>query len=148
MENIDTRGIQLITTQEVDESIYEVIGLVSGLEVRALNIFKQFLGGISSIFGGKQDLSGITREFESTRRDAIQKMITQAKKKKATRVIGINVSMSDISMGRDNDGMLVVIATGTAIVRKPGYLKKGGVAKKLKSGKTKSKIKKKTSTNT
>ena len=105
-----------VSTTSVNPPQFEVLGLVNGLQVRSLNIFRQFLTGVASIFGtGTKDWTGVKDKFDKAREEALGEMIQNALKMGADEVIGTRIDVSEISAGKDNDGMLIVAAYGTAI---------------------------------
>ncbi len=107
----------LSTVGLVDENKYQIIGLVTGLSIRSLGFFRQFLGGISSILGGKQNWTGIEDKLAIARQEAIEEMLERAKKMGADDVIGIDVQMSEIGSAHQ-DAFLVVSSVGTAVKKR------------------------------
>ena len=104
--------MKVISTSLIDDNKYESIGLVTGISVRSLSFFRRLLGGLQTIFGGKMEL--FEEKLVEARVEAIQNMISRAKKMEADEVIGVNVEMSEIASGR-SDAFLVCSCYGTAV---------------------------------
>lgn len=117
--------MKLLTTDIVDEKKYEILGMVSGMQVRSLSFLRNFLSGVASFTGtGSYDWTGIKQKFINAREEAINEMIDDANKRGAHEIIGIRVEISEISRAH-NDGMLVCSVTGTAVK----LIQKGGMKK-------------------
>lgn len=105
--------MKLLTTPIVDENKYDTLGLVQGVNVRSLNIFKQIMGNIKGIFGMRQ--TGFETVFIRGRQEAIDEMMRTAETMGADEIIGVSVQVSELSAGKDSDGYIVFIAEGTAV---------------------------------
>lgn len=107
--------MKLSTTSYVDEDKYDIIGIAHGASVRSFSFFRQFIGAFRGIFGGRAG------EFEEKMleawSEAVDEMIDKAKKIGAIAIYGIDIDISEISMG-GRDGMIVIGATGTAVRKK------------------------------
>jgi len=109
-------NIKLLTTDIFDKNKYQVIGMVSGMQVKSLSILRNVLGDVASWFGtGTKDWTGITKIFEDTKKEAFDKMKKNAKDLGADEIIGVRIGISQISHGGKQDGMLVCSCEGTAV---------------------------------
>lgn len=103
----------LITTTSSlqDREIIEFIGLVSGETIIGANVFKDFFAGIRDIVGGRSgSYERVLREAKDT---AMAEMTQQAKNSGANAIIGVDLDYETLGA---NGGMLMVVATGTAVV--------------------------------
>jgi uncharacterized protein YbjQ (UPF0145 family) len=107
--------MKLLTTNMIDETKYESLGLVQGISIQSLNVFRQIVGNFKAFFGARQ--GGIEKKYIQARQEAIQEMVKNARELGADEVIGINVEASQLSSG-GNDGYLVFTAEGTAVAKK------------------------------
>ena len=129
-----------LSTTNVNEKKYVLLGLVHGMQVKSLNILRNFLSGIASVVGtGESDWTGIKDIFAKAKEEAFNEMQEQAKKLNAEEIIGIKTEISQISHG-DSDGMLVVSVVGTA-VKKRNQKQSGGNKKTRSKSKSKTKSK-------
>ncbi len=99
-----------------DNDKYQILGIVTGLSIRSMSAIMHLIGDVTSIFGMKQNTSGVQGELEKAREEAINEMIDKAKQMGADDIFGIDVQMSEIS--RDRSAFLVCSAVGTAMKRK------------------------------
>ena len=83
-------------------------GLVSGSTVRAKNAVLDFGAGLKNIVGG--ELKSYTELLIEARKDALNRMVEQAKKLKANAVINVRFATSAITAGAAE-----VYAYGTAV---------------------------------
>lgn len=103
----------LITTTSSlqGREIIEFIGLVSGETIIGANVFKDFFAGIRDIVGGRSgSYERVLREAKDT---AMTEMTEQAKRSGANAIIGVDLDYETLGA---NGGMLMVVATGTAVV--------------------------------
>ncbi len=84
-------------------------GLVSGSTIRAKHIGRDFAASIKNIFGG--ELRGYTELLNESRKEAVQRMITQAESLGANAIINIRFSTSSITQGAAE-----LYVYGTAVV--------------------------------
>ena len=89
----------------------EVIGIVTASSIRGSNFTKDYMGKFKDFFGGK--VKGYEEDLETTKHEAIAKMIKIAEEHSATAIIGIRVDVATLPM--DRGGLYVCTATGTAI---------------------------------
>jgi uncharacterized protein YbjQ (UPF0145 family) len=123
--------MKLSTTENIDESKYEILGLVDGIHIITLSGMRKIISGLSGIFGSNRNYSGIEEKFLETRAQAIYKMQDNAKRLGADEVIGIRVDISEVG---PSETVLVALAYGTAVrLKQKGGLRRGAkknVAKK------------------
>lgn len=107
--------MKLTTSSIVDENKYEILGIVHGVSIRSFSFFRQFMGGLRSLIGGR------AQEFEEkyleSWNEAQKEMVLNAEKMGAEAVYGVDVDVSELSMGR-SDGMILIAASGTAVKKK------------------------------
>jgi uncharacterized protein YbjQ (UPF0145 family) len=104
--------MKVTTTGYIDESKYEILDVVHGVSIRSFSFFRQFLGGLRGIFGGKAD--EFEQKYIEAWEEAWDEMKEAAKKRGADAIYGTDVDVSEISMGR-SDGMILIAASGTAV---------------------------------
>ena len=95
------------------KEIVEYKGLVFGEVVSGVNFIKDIFSGLSDVFGGRN--STYETELKEARDEAIQEMIQRAEALGANAIIGIDIDYEVIGQ---NNGMLMVSASGTAVVVK------------------------------
>ena len=88
--------------------IQEVLGLVLGNTVRAKHIGRDIIAGLKSIVGG--EIQEYTEMLSDARKEALNRMINEAKKLKADAVINVRF-MTSQTMG----GAAELLAYGTAV---------------------------------
>ena len=90
--------------------ITEYLGLVAGETIIGANIFRDLFAGIRDIVGGRSgSYEKVLREAKET---AMREMQEQARERGANAVIGVDLDYE--TLGKEN-GMLMVVATGTAV---------------------------------
>lgn len=103
------------TTSTVQgREIDRYIGIVFGDAVLGVNVFKDLLGGLRDIVGGRSGT--YERELGTARDTALANLTEQARAAGADAVIGIDI---DYEVLGSNNGMLMVSASGTAVTLKP-----------------------------
>lgn len=107
----------IISTQTDVPENYEVIapGMIIGRSIRSMNMINSFLSGLSGIFGGKQDWTGVEKLLDEAREDAEKHLVEIANSNGADMIIGTNVEISEL--GQKNS-LLICTMTGTMIKRK------------------------------
>lgn len=98
----------IITTGDVKDKEYEILGIVSGNEVQTKNVFKDLGAGLKHIVGGS--LGSYKKLLTESRQKAIDGMIEEAKALKADAIIWVRQNTSSIVSGASEISML-----GTAI---------------------------------
>jgi len=100
------------TTNTVDGyQIRSYLGIVTGETILGANVFKDFMAGLSDIFGGR------SKAYEATlaeaRNAALQELMDRAMELGANAVIGVDLDYETVGQ---NGSMLMVNASGTAVV--------------------------------
>ncbi len=102
----------LTTTTMLDgKQIKEYKGIVTGEAILGANIFRDLFAGIRDIVGGRS--AAYERELAAARKIALDEMAEQARQMGADAVVGIDL---DYEVLGANQGMLMVAASGTAVV--------------------------------
>lgn len=105
----------LMSTTSIIEGkkIKEYRGIVFGEVVNGVNFTKDFLASITNFVGGRS--KEYEEEIVNARADAVKEMMDRAKKIGANGLVGIKIDVETISVN-ENGVMLLVVATGTAVV--------------------------------
>lgn len=102
----------LTTTPSVEgKSIVEYKGIVFGEVISGVNVIKDFTAGLSNFFGGRSET--YEEELMSARTQALSELSDRAQQLGANAVVGIDV---DYEVLGANNGMLMVTASGTAVI--------------------------------
>ena len=103
----------LITTTSsiAGKEIKEYRGIVFGEVINGVNFIKDFTAGITNFIGGRA--AQYEEELINTRADAVNEMITRAEKIGANAIIGVKIDYEPMG---ENSSMLMVVASGTAVV--------------------------------
>lgn len=105
----------LSTTSSLDGKIIkEYRGIVFGEVISGINFVKDFNAIITNFTGGRS--KEYEEELVSARADAINEMIERAKKIGANGLVGVKVDIESIISGEQGQVMMMVVATGTAVV--------------------------------
>lgn len=90
--------MKLTSLEELPEAkIIEHYGLVSGSTVRAKHAGRDVFAGIKNFFGG--ELKGYTELLEEARKEAVYRMVSQAKSMGANCIVNIRFSTSNVAPG-------------------------------------------------
>jgi uncharacterized protein YbjQ (UPF0145 family) len=92
-----------------DKKIKEIKGLVQGNTVRAKHVGRDILAGLKNIVGG--ELKAYTELLVESRRQALVRMLAQAKELGANAVINVRFATSSITSGAAE-----LYVYGTAVV--------------------------------
>lgn len=92
--------------------ITRVLGLVQGNTVRAKHVGKDLLAGLKNIVGG--EIKPYTELLTEARREALQRMMTQAEQLGANAVVNVRFTTSSVAAGAAE-----LYAYGTAVVLEP-----------------------------
>ena len=107
---------KIVTTPSIQGyKITKVLGLVTGLSPRTRGVGGQIWGSIQALLGG--EVSAFTLEVEKARLEAIERVIENAEKLGANAIVGIDLETSE--MGSAQMNIMVISATGTAVVVEP-----------------------------
>ncbi|MPN45792.1 hypothetical protein SDC9_193364 [bioreactor metagenome] len=85
--------------------------MVFGEVIAGVNIVKDFVAGLSNVFGGRS--TTYEEELIQARTSAMREMEQRALRLNANAIVGVDVDYE--VLGADN-GMLMVIVSGTAVV--------------------------------
>lgn len=110
----------LISTTEHLETkkIKEYRGVIFGETIIGIDFIKDFTAGITNVIGGKAE--EYEEELVNARADAINEMMIRAKKIGANAIVGVSIDVESISVGQNNSLMLMVSASGTAVILEEG----------------------------
>ena len=90
------------------QQIVEFYGVVTGSTVRAKHIGRDFAAGLKNILGG--ELKGYTELLQEARKEALHRMMEQARSVGANAVINVRFATSSIAQGAAE-----LFAYGTAV---------------------------------
>lgn len=91
--------------------VRDVLGVVGSECVMAINIFRDILGGLRDIVGGR---SGTHQNaLKDARESCLAELAEAAEELGANAVIGIDLDINEISGG--GKGMVLMVASGTAV---------------------------------
>ncbi len=86
----------------------EHYGLVQGSTIRAKHVGRDIMASLKNIFGG--ELKGYTQLLQESRREAVERMVSQARELGANAVINVRFSTSSVAQGAAE-----ILAYGTAV---------------------------------
>ena len=105
-------SVILSTTPSIEgRSITKYCGIVTGEAIMGANIFKDLFAGIRDIVGGRSGT--YERELARAREIALEELRASASDLGANAVVGVDL---DFEVLGANNGMLMVSASGTAVV--------------------------------
>ncbi|MCM8827644.1 MAG: YbjQ family protein [Candidatus Omnitrophica bacterium] len=90
------------------KKIVEHYGIVMGSTVRAKHIGKDFIASLKNIVGG--EIKGYTELLNEARKQAVERMVMQAKQLGANAIINVRFATSSITQGAAE-----LYAYGTAV---------------------------------
>lgn len=90
------------------KEIEEYISIVAGEAIMGTNVVRDFMAGITDIIGGRSGT--YENKLAEGREIAIREMIDKARALGANAVIGVDLDFETL-----RDGMMMCIATGTAV---------------------------------
>jgi uncharacterized protein YbjQ (UPF0145 family) len=101
----------LVTTSTNLEGykITQQLGIIRGITVRSRGIGGNFMGGLQTVFGGRNTI--YTELCETAREEAYQLMIQHAQQHGANAVINMRYDANEVMQG-----VTEVLAYGTAVV--------------------------------
>ena len=94
--------------------IVEYKGFATGEVVAGINFIKDLGAGIRNLFGGR--VQGYEDEIIQARAQVLKELEDRAAEMGANAVIGVRIDFD--ALGSDGNNMLLVTATGTAVVVK------------------------------
>ncbi len=103
-------GKMIITNVEIvpGKTIVEHFGLVSGSTIRAKHVGRDIMASLKNLIGG--ELKGYTQLLKESRRQAMDRMIAQAKELGANAIVNVRFSTSSVAQGAAE-----LYAYGTAV---------------------------------
>lgn len=104
--------MEITTTPSIEgKRISTYCGVVAGEAILGTNIFKDLFAGIRDLVGGRS--ATYERELQRAREIALQELQERARELGANAVVGIDL---DYEVLGQNNGMLMVSASGTAVI--------------------------------
>lgn len=104
--------MQITTTPSIDgKRITKYCGVLAGEAILGANLFKDLFAGIRDLVGGRS--ATYERELQRAREIALQELQQRAEEAGANAVVGVDL---DYEVLGQNNGMLMVSASGTAVV--------------------------------
>lgn len=105
----------LSTTSTLEgKTVKDYRGIVFGEAIVGINFIKDFTASITNFTGGRA--KEYEEELVAARADAVSEMIDRAKNIGANALIGVNVDTESITVGEYGQMMVMVVASGTAVV--------------------------------
>jgi uncharacterized protein YbjQ (UPF0145 family) len=91
------------------KNIVEHFGLVSGSTIRAKHVGRDIMAGLKNLVGG--ELKGYTQLLQESRRQALDRMVDQARQLGANAIVNVRFSTSSVAQGAAE-----LYAYGTAVL--------------------------------
>ena len=116
-KSVSTQSVKTVDGAEIiitnietvpGKSIVEHFGLVSGSTIRAKHLGKDLMAGLKNLVGG--ELKGYTQLLQESRRQAMERLIEQARQFGANAIVNIRFSTSSVAQGAAE-----LYAYGTAV---------------------------------
>ena len=102
----------ITTTNSIEgHSIREYRGIAFGEVITGIDMFRDLGASLTNIFGGRS--AGYEDELQNAREEALRELERRAADLGANAVVGVDV---DYEVLGSNNGMLMVSASGTAVV--------------------------------
>lgn len=99
------------TTHNVEgRPVREYLGIINAQSIIGANIFKDILGGLRDVFGGRSKT--YEKVIEQAKEDALRELAEKAQSVGANAIIGVDLDFETIG---GSGSMLMVIASGTAV---------------------------------
>jgi uncharacterized protein YbjQ (UPF0145 family) len=112
---IGSREFLMVTTPTIPGyKIVKVLGVVTGLTPRTRGVLGKFIAGFQTMLGG--EVTAFTTELEKARQEAMDRVRQKALEMGANAVVGLDIETSDLGL---QAGVIVISATGTAVIVKP-----------------------------
>lgn len=107
------RSSTVVTTTPTlqGHEIKEYLGVVSAEAVVGVNVFRDILAGVRDIVGGRSGT--LEKALTQAREAAMEDLRLKASKLGANAVVGLTLDYETLG---DRGGMLMVVATGTAVI--------------------------------
>ena len=105
--------MEILTTPIVEgRRIVEYKGLVTAINVRAINVLRDFLTAFRDIFGGR---SGSYQEvMHEIQQEVLQEISEEAERMGANAIIGFQLDFDNI--GSKRKSLIMAFAKGTAVI--------------------------------
>jgi uncharacterized protein YbjQ (UPF0145 family) len=101
----------ITTTNTIEGSpVQQYLGVINAQSIIGANIFKDFLGGLRDVFGGRSKT--YEKVLEQAKEDALRELAEKAQQMGANAILGVDLDFETVGGG---GSMLMVIATGTAV---------------------------------
>ena len=102
----------LMTTQDefADYRIVKTYGLVRGNTIRARHVGKDIMAGLRTLVGG--EITEYTKMLAESREQAVDRMIADAKRRKANAIVAVRFATSPVMQGAAE---LMVYGTGVQV---------------------------------
>jgi uncharacterized protein YbjQ (UPF0145 family) len=108
-------SMNLTTTPAIEGAcITKYCGIVAGEAILGANLFKDLFAGIRDLVGGRS--ATYERELQRAREIALGELEQRAQELGANAVVGVDLDYEVLGSG---NGMLMVSASGTAVVIEP-----------------------------
>jgi uncharacterized protein YbjQ (UPF0145 family) len=91
--------------------IERYLGVVSGEAIMGANVVRDFLASVTDIIGGRSGT--YENKLAEGRQIALDEMVERARRMGANAVIGVDLDFETL-----RDGMMMCVATGTAVIVK------------------------------
>lgn len=103
----------IVTTTNTVEGyrITSYLGIVTGETILGANVFKDFMAGLSDVFGGRS--KAYETSLAEARNTALGEMMERASALGANAIIGVDLDYETVGQG---SSMLMVNASGTAVI--------------------------------
>jgi uncharacterized protein YbjQ (UPF0145 family) len=103
----------IVTTTNTVEgySITSYLGIVTGETILGAYVFKDFMAGLSDVFGGRS--KAYETSLHEARNTALSEMMERASALGANAIIGVDLDYETVGQ---NGSMLMVNASGTAVI--------------------------------
>ena len=105
------RNMMTTTPDFPGRDVREVLGIVGSECVMAINIFRDLLGGIRDIVGGRSGTHQAA--LADARENCLDELAEAAAALGANAVVGVDLDINEISGG--GKGMVLLVASGTAV---------------------------------
>lgn len=103
------------TTPSIDgHQITKYCGVIAGEAILGANLFKDLFAGIRDLVGGRS--ATYEKELQRAREIALRELEERARDLGANAVVGVDLDYEVLGQG---NGMLMVSASGTAVVIQP-----------------------------
>ena len=108
-KTVQSGGVIITNIETVPgRTIVEHFGLVSGSTIRAKHVGRDIMASLKNLIGG--ELKGYTQLMQESRKQATERMVTQARQLGANAVVNVRFSTSSVAQGAAE-----LYAYGTAV---------------------------------